>query len=326
MTETPRRGHEAIEPLMDAIPAIVIEPERACAAPNVAEAWVRESMRGTRSPRGEWTLRISFSSPSRIAAVLEDEERRPVAHRDLFSRTARECEGTMHAAGVWASLVLDAELLREHEIERAPGSSAPAASAAPEPVPGPSSLGGAIREVPSSPPSSPVADSRHVELGLGTSLGSGLGAPAPVLAGVVGFVFFDVWKALSMRASLSFATAIDEPSSDRETLRLDACARTAGHYRQDQGLQLDLCAGPETGTFRVLGNDQKMHVRPLFGIGPSAGLRGDLGRSFGVEIRGVAAYELVRGAESSDAALGPAGASLAPLSARAELTITLGVQ
>ncbi len=294
---------------MDATPAIVIEADHGCASAELAQGWVRESMRGTMSPRGEWTVRVTSVSPLHFVGALEDEEHRPVAHRDLYARSAKECAGTMHAVGVWASLVLDAELLKAHEMAQ-PAVAPSERTAAPvdaeaEPAPAP------LRPAPA-----PLEPGR-VELGLSTSLGAGVGGASATYVGVGLFMFVDVWRRLSVRPSVNYSRSLDSPTSDSGHARVDACARTAGQYMDRQGLQLDLCVGPEGGVMTALGADQTMHLRPRFGVGPAVSLRGDLASALAVEVRGACSYNFVRG-ESGDL--------IAPLSLRGELSLSWGAR
>jgi hypothetical protein len=84
--------------------------------------------------------------------------------------------------------------------------------------------------------------------------------------------------------------------------RFDACGRIPGMYREQLGLQLDFCLGGEVGFSRLdagvaasvgVGTSTSPTI-PFVGVGPSVGLRGELGNRLSAVVRGVADLSLLR--------------------------------
>lgn len=303
---------------MDYAPAIVIESQDACVGSSKAEGWVRDSMRASVAPRGVWTVRVSSPSPNHVLGVLEDELGRPVAHRDLYMRNARECEGTLHAVGVWASLVLDTEVDHAHQRERAEADKLAAqnvqnadkpavASADKKPADGSDDADAGV----------PRKRASRIEIGAATMLASGLGGNSATYLGASAFIFVEAGLGLFLRPSVTYGHSLAEPSINWGSSRFDFCARVPGNYTDRRGLQLDVCFGPEVGAMSLKGSDSNNRVRPLFGFGPTISLRGELASAFAVEVRGASAYNIVHGEE-----LDP----IAPLSLRAEIGVSWGLR
>ncbi|GEM_PF-2931750 len=310
---------------MDFSPAVVIEAEDACAGSPKAEGWVRESMRGSVAPRGVWTVRVSSPSPSHVLGVLEDEQGRPVAHRDLYLKNPHECEGTMHAVGVWASLVLDTEIdrakQREREREVAAKEDADklvarrAADADSSSVAALQKRDGSSEDADAGAPNKKLPS--RIEIGASTDLVSGLGGPTATYLGVSAYVFVEAGFGLFLRPSASYAHSLGDMPINWGSGRLDFCARVPGNYQDRKGLQLDVCFGPEAGAMSLKGSTGDNRVRPLFGFGPTMSLRGDLVSAFGVVVRVATAYNIVHGEE-----LDP----IAPVSVRGEVGVSWGVR
>lgn len=309
---------------MNLPPPIVIEDRAMCGDAAAAEASVRESMRATVAPEG-WTVRVTSTSATHVVGVLEDEAHRPVAHRDMEIRSAKECGGTMHALGVWASLVLDEEVQRASD--RAAAEAAKAAAAAQNAK---ASMG-VVMAQPEADAGPVKANPMHVELGLSTLMATGIGATppasatgaaatnahgAPAFLGASVFVVATAGRNVYMRPSVSYARALgNDTVVDWGSTRFDVCARVPGNYQERKGLQIEACLGPEAGLMSTLGSDNVGHLRPLFGFGPTVSLRGEFSRALAIELRASTAYNIVHGEDQDN---------LAPLSVRAELGMTWG--
>lgn len=305
---------------MDFEPAIVIEAHDACADSVKADGWVRESMRGSMSPRGIWTVRVSSVSPLHVIGVLEDEHNLAVAHRDMYLKSSHECEGTMHAVGVWASLVLDTEVGRSHEREaealRVASQSTQDTANTSNNVPAVTDTKSAVvtEDADGGVPRKHVS---RIEIGASSMLASGVGGLSPTYVGASAFVFVEAGFGLFLRPSVTYGHSLGDLSVNWGSSRFDLCGRVPGNYIDRRGLQLDVCFGPEAGIMSLRGSDQQSRIRPLFGFGPTISLRGELASDLAVEVRGASAYNIVHGEE-----LDP----IAPLSLRAEVGLSWGLR
>ena len=223
----------------------------------------------------------------------------PVAHRAM---DGRECAGLTRAMGVWASLVLDAEVERAKEVPPPP-----------PPLPSPDLFPRPPPQEPEKP--SPEAslflahseDERQLEVGMASYLMAGTGTG--MLIGGTLFSVSEVGNGWFLRPALSLGRTFVEivPTTHAfATLgaaRFDACKRLPGNYLDKRGIQLDLCGGADVGFLHIDEQDKSMTVPtsepgvtlPLFAIGPSVDLRGELGNELSVLVRGVVEWNVVRG-------------------------------
>ncbi len=87
-----------------------------------------------------------------------------------------------------------------------------------------------------------------------------------------------------MRPALVLGESL--PGTTRSFLaaaRFDTCARVPGNYSHGAGIQLDLCGGLDAGTFYVpagtgAGAPTSGQMLPYIDLGPSVGLRAEVGR------------------------------------------------
>ncbi len=230
-----------------------------------------------------------------------------VASRSLTTDGA-VCASLAKGIGVWASLVLDAEVERAKSALRAespddPLAGPPAArstslwptTAPPEPI----------------PPEADVflshsRDKRTVELGLETFVMGGTGGG--VVVGPTLYGIFEAAHGFFLRPTLLAGHSIGQLSQSAVApatfvgSRFDACARLPGMYLERRGMQLDLCGGGEIGFSRVdsgvvaegpPGSNPNL-TQPFLALGPSFGLRGELGSSLSATIRGVTDLSVLR--------------------------------
>ncbi len=300
-------------------PKIVFEqPAQAnCSDAARAEEAFRAALAPSTAPGPAWivTMRVSRDAGELHASgEITDRAGAPVAHRTI-DRRGSECAGLARAIGVWASLVLDAEVQRALEQAPVPAPPPPPPPQAgwPEPAPAP--------EKPS--PESQLflahpKEERNVEVGV-SSLAMG-GTSNGMIAGGSLFEVSEVGAAW-IPATLDRDGQPRSPqTAGAVTLgagRFDACKRIPGNYLDQRGLQLDLCAGPEIGFLYVssLTSGAPAQTLPFVGIGPSIDFRGELGSALSVVVRGVA--DLVLPETTTDGAI-----SESPLVARAEVGLS----
>jgi hypothetical protein len=240
----------------------------------------------------------------RAAGEIMDGAGAAVAHRTIERQAGHaggECAGLGRAIGVWASLVLDAEVQRA--IENAP---LPAPPPAPAPAPAPA----AAPQAPPAPPGAPPPESpnpeaelflahpkedRDLELGAASIAMSGTGNG--MIAGGTIFEVSEVGGGWFLRPSVSLGRSVTQivpgEANAYATLgagRFDACKRIPGNYLDQRGLQLDLCVGPEVGFlhFDPTSYGFAPATLPLLALGPSVNFRGELGSALSVLVRGVA--------------------------------------
>jgi hypothetical protein len=199
--------------------------------------------------------------------------------------------------GVWAGLVLDAEVQRASGLSTEPVPSIGAATANTNNVesgwPPP-----AVVE-----PATPEHDwylhhdhDRSAEFGAGVFLMTGSGGGA--LAGPTVFAMIEAGHGIFWRPSLAFGQTLSSipPSDVKSTTwaagRLDACLRLPGLYTAHHGMQLDVCMGSDVGWAHVegaTGTDM-----PYLTLGPSLELRGELGGRLSATLRGVLGIDVLQ--------------------------------
>jgi hypothetical protein len=127
MTDRPSCGHrrhgscgqgenvDVAEP-----PRIVLETPEACADAPRLEGLLRGALARARAPGDAWSVDVKMERTDahelRARAGITDASGAQVARR-VLSNHAADCEGLARAVGVWASLVFEAELAREHSAK-----------------------------------------------------------------------------------------------------------------------------------------------------------------------------------------------------------------
>lgn len=287
----------------------VIEAESDCSDRARAEALLVASLAASRGPRrsndgdGRWRLamRVASVAPAIKAADarIQDDSGRIVAERTVSDRTTGSCVALARAVGAWAQIVLDDELVREHEEAEQREREA---ARLPPPESRPIKM---IAQPGAEPPldaDDGPSERRRVPsehtLEVGTSLFLRNGAAATGgMFGVSPFVtvtFADKWV---VRPALMYGTSTsrvppDQSNSESLSLiggRLDVCRRMPGNYIDQRGIELDACMG---GDAARVSSDRDATARGS--IGPSAVLRGELGHNFGLEIRSMVGVNLSR--------------------------------
>jgi hypothetical protein len=275
-------------------PKIVLEQPAACGDAARAEEALRAALAPSNAPGPAWVVKLHIAregSQLRATGEVIDRAGAPVAHRaiDRQATGAAECTALARAIGVWASLVLDAEVQRAQDEAPVPPPPAPPAQAGwPEPAPPPERPSPESQFFLAHP-----AETRHVEIGAASLIMTGTGNG--LIAGGSLFEVSEVGAGWFLRPSLGAGRTVTQvvPGSNVfATLgdgRFDACKRIPGNYLEQRGLQLDICAGPEVGFLfvdpRTAGAASQ--TLPLLALGPSIDFRGELGSAFSVLVRGV---------------------------------------
>jgi hypothetical protein len=142
-----------------------------------------------------------------------------------------------------------------------------------------------------------VADRPILELGLGAFLMVGGGAGSYL--GLAPFLVDELGQGVFLRPSLAIGqSAATNVSSTFAAARADTCARVPGRYASGTGIQLDLCGGAEVGFSYVasgtlVGTPAEGKTLPYVDIGPSAGLRAEVG-GLALTLRGFFGLDVAR--------------------------------
>jgi hypothetical protein len=304
-------------------PKIVLEQPAACADAARADEAFRAALAPSNAPGPDWVVRLRLVREGHelhATGEVLDRAGAPVAHRSIDRQVTSkaECAGLARAIGVWASLVLDAEVQRaQDDAPIPPPAPAPIQVGWPAPAPPPEKLPEAQLFL------AHAAENRDVEIGAASLIMTGTGSG--MIAGGSVFVVSEVGAGWFLRPSLAMGRTVTQvlPGSNAfATLgdgRFDACKRLPGNYLEERGLQLDLCAGPELGFLvvdpHVAGTASQ--TLPLLAFGPSIDFRGELGSAFSVLVRGVLDLNVLP-ASTSDGSV-----SEAIVIARAEVGLSL---
>ena len=250
---------------------------------------------------------MTVVAPRSVEAVIVDDAGTIVAQRMLTDRSAKVCLPLARAVGAWASLVLDAELVRAKDDD--------GSEPTPPPRPlAPSSVVATSSGLPVNPASRSLRDvapgaegeggaspRRSIELGSMMYLRNGMTSTGG-FGGISPFVTVEVAPSWVLRPALAFGRSTSPiPISAVETAmmshvggRADFCRRMPGNYIERRGIEADLCFGVEGG---VVTSDRGASGRggdaARFGLGPSANLRGELALGVALEVRGLLGANLV---------------------------------
>jgi len=313
--------------VVDAVPIdAVIEEHSHCSDRVRAEAALSAALSAARGPRrsstpsaeNRWRLsvRVAAAAPGikSADAQITDDSGQVVSERSVSDRTTGSCLALVGAVGAWAQIVLDDELMREHEeserrereSERPPPETRPIKVTASRDQPIDADEGG-------SSGSPRPRSGRTFEVGTVLFLRNGAAASGGMF-GVSPFVTISLAETWVVRPAFMYGTStsrVPPDQSNSENLfsvggRLDICRRMPGNYIDHRGIEFDACMG---GDATHVWSDRESVVRGS--MGPSAVLRGELGYDFGLEIRSMVGVNLNRSAVG--------GQELPPIVAAAEL-------
>ncbi|MDF2697129.1 MAG: hypothetical protein K0S65_5512 [Labilithrix sp.] len=291
-----------------AIEAVLVASSE-CSDHARAEAMLATSLAPSRGPRhstekdAHWrlTMSVTVAAPGikSADAQIQDDRGRVVAERTVSDRTTGSCVALARAVGAWAQIVLDDELVREHEDaeRRERESSLPPPETRP------------IRTTSTSVPNDADADAgsltptdrappegRTFEIGTMLFLRNGAAATGGMF-GVSPFVTVSFAEKWVVRPSFMYGTStsrVPPDESNSENLssmggRLDVCRRMPGNYLDHRGMEFDACLG---GDAVSVWSGRDSTVRGT--LGPSVVLRGEIGHGFGLEIRTMVGVNLSR--------------------------------
>jgi hypothetical protein len=306
-------------------PRVVIEGIAACPDALAADQLVRDAIAHTPAHDGAWMVEMRVeqvaAARTRLAAGrIVDAGGRAVAHR-TFTSDSRDCAGLARAVGIWAALVLDAETSTE--------TSAKVPVVAPRPVDSPE----VVATWPA-PAETLPADDTKTALELGGSTFVMAGVSPGVVAGPALHSLIATGRGIFLRPMIALGRQVQPsvPGQDAYGLwgaaRVEACARFAGVYAVRRGLQLAPCFGADFGFWHTDAlHDATSHLpaqtRPFAALGPSLGIRGEIGGDIALELRAVAEVNIVRATYVAPA-VGEVGASA--FAGRGELALSWGIR
>jgi hypothetical protein len=255
-----------------------------------AQELLRRGLTRARAPGPSWVVTMHVEPTQGRRRTLSaqgdivDGEGVNVAHRFL-SGSSSSCAALARALGVWASLVLEAEVAR---------ASAPPSSPRPEPPPPAPEPAAALADSPASEHDNLPTheDSRHVEIGIGGFvMAETSGRP---YAGITPYLVIDVGHGLFLRPAVAFGESLPQAGTDAQWFagRVDACSRWQGLYTKGHGLELTACAGTDVGLTHDPGAAGAAD-KPYVAVGPGVDLRGDIVENLSAVIRGVGGANIV---------------------------------
>jgi hypothetical protein len=267
-----------------------------------------------------------YQGSKSVEALIVDDAGTIIAQRTLTDRNARTCLPLARAVGAWASLVLDAEMVRAKDddgsLPTPPSSSSSSstssssrsshAASGDSGAPSSTRTGGASQvstrsavivtadmraERDSSSSSSDSAptttnEPRATEVGSMVYIRNGMMATGGI-AGVSPFAAFEVASGWILRPSMMFGRSTEGAATLSHVAgRGDVCRRIPGNYIERRGIEADLCTGFEVGVIATPGTTQGTKTTPAetvsrVGFGPSAALRGELAGGVALEVRGL---------------------------------------
>ena len=226
-----------------------------CIDADRADDTLRRTLAPAKAP-GAWTVVLRVS---RVHGILRgegeitDDHGAPVAHREFTNGPSFECASVARAVGVWASLVLDAEVDRAaHAAATVPSPAAklasaqglerrPVADARPEPE-------GAARVL-RAPEARPRQAERRDRRGRVPDVRHRHGRPRR--SGV--FLIIEIDNGVYLRPMIAAGRTVSPllPTGDVYgtwgITRFDVCLRIPGMYNPRRGLQVDTCGGADLG-------------------------------------------------------------------------------
>ena len=246
------------------------------------------------------------SASKSAEAVIVDDAGTVVAQRLLSDRNVRSCLPLARAVGAWATLVLDAEVVRAKDDDGTLTTPAiaedPAANAEPK---------GWLRLADTHPDADPDPDAtstsdgdraaatpkRALEVGAMVYVRDGVLATGG-MAGISPFVAIELANAWVIRPSLAFGrSTAGTVGMSHVGGRADLCRRIPGNYTERRGIEADLCAGFEGGVLTSQASETN-HGDSVSraGVGPAATLRGELAGGVALEVRGLVGANLIQSA------------------------------
>jgi hypothetical protein len=286
-------------------PHIIVEgPERCADAASVGDL-LRQALAHAKAPGPAWVVTMHIAHLQGSAHGLSaqgditDGVGVNVAHRFLWA-SSPHCGALARALGVWASLVLDAELtrastLRSRSGEAGDAPSPSAASSPPPPVPGPAAP--PIEAVDGPAPEHDTAPMREDRAGVEMGIAGFVMAETAgrSFAGVSPYVVVDAGHGVFLRPAVAVGNSVPQPGPDAQWVagRFDACGRYRGLYANGHGLEFTFCGGSEGGFMHTNGVASGWGGVGYAAVGPSVDLRGELAENVAATLRGVGGADIV---------------------------------
>lgn len=298
-----------------AVETVVVSGED-CADRAAAVRTLEAELRALSAPRrgaavaaggsAGWVVRVRIvrdGEGARLAHVasaeIVDDGGQVVARRTLTDR-GKVCGPLLSAVGAWAQVVLDDEVARPEATKE----------------PAIASVGDGPTPSLDLPRDEPTGRSREIEAGAMMYLRN----DANVTGGFIGvspFVTLGLGGRWMLRPSVAagMATIPQQRSNGvHVALRGDLCHRVVGNYTDRRGIELDACGGGDVGYVEGIASDRTEFAAVRASVGPAMALRGQIGRDFGLEVRGMTGVNVVRGAIRGDA-IAPVFVALAEVGA-----------
>ena len=304
-------------------PAVVVDAHDVCSNLEQAQESLKAALGSSVAPEAGWRLRLFDERQGThviVTANLDDAQGNAIAHRVIDATASDRCDGVISALGVWAGLVLDAEVAKAKAHPKVLVASNAATVAGTSTTTGTNARPGSdAQPVPEISPDAtlPQQHKRTLEIGASASL---MNSPLTLYdAALVGgdiFTLVEIVHSFFLRPSLGGAASIGGGPAAYFDLRMDACLRVPGNYVEHRGLLLDMCAGTElAGLYHqpasVGGAPAPSTTDAIFAIGPTIGLRGDLASDLAIEVRGLANFNVAHTGDTTEL-----------LSVRAEVGLT----
>ncbi|MDP9150045.1 MAG: hypothetical protein M3O36_08915 [Myxococcota bacterium] len=291
-------------------PRIVFESTSSCADGGRAEGLVRQALEPARAPGAGWvvTIRISTAAPASVNAEGEITDAAGTSRaRKAITGDAADCGALGSAMAGWAM-----DTLRTQPPEEQPAlpPSPPPPPAETRPLP-PTSAAEPLRAPPvinssftralayASPAREAPSAYEVPTLEAGIAGFFMVGGAAGGYAGVTPFLIDELAEGVFLRPSVALGSALSvNVSSTWLAGRVDTCTRLPGRYASRNGIQLDLCGGPDVGFSYVSsgtqqGTPSKGKLLPYVAIGPSVDLRAEVG-TVAVSLRAVSGFNVAR--------------------------------
>ncbi len=312
-------------------PAVVVDAHDVCSNLEQAQDSLRAALGASVAPESGWRLRVFDERQGThvvVTANLDDAQGNAIAHRVIDATASDRCDGVISALGVWAGLVLDAEVAKAktHPKVLVASNARTTAAANASTTAGvrvPETTSDAATPLPELSPDATLLQQhkRTIEIGASATLSnSPLNLYDAALVGGDVFTLVEVVRSFFLRPSLGGAASIGGGTAGYFDARMDACLRVPGNYVEHRGLLLDMCAGTElAGLYHqsasVGGTPGPTTTDAIFAISPTIGLRGDLASDLAIEVRGLANFNVAH-----------TGDTTALLSVRAEVGLTWRVR
>lgn len=293
-------------------PAVVVDAHDVCENLEQAQESLRHALGGSNAPEAGWRLRVFDERRGThifVTANLDDAQGNAVAHRVIDATSADRCDGVISALGVWAGLVLDAEVAKAKAHPKPPAAKTNPAANAGATADGSTNGNADANATGTARPliqptgevnpdaGAPQPHKPTLEIGGSATLqNSPLTLTDSALVGGGVFMLIEIVRGFFIRPAVMGATSIGA-SAAYIGGRADACLRVPGNYVEHRGLLLETCAGTEVAAFdhptaTVGGTPGPNATDAIFSIGPTIGLRGDLASDLSVEVRGLAGFNI----------------------------------